>query len=126
MKLKYWKNYSLEELKKLIKEKPLTKERIKYVLQNKIEKIVFDDADTSLIRPGVVNHKYIIHIGLREPLEERKISLIHEICHAFYEAGALEAEEMIEKEAQRFYKENKDFVEELYLRLFNEAKTETR
>ena len=133
--MEFWNDYSLKELDKLIKEKPLTKERINYVLQNKIENIEFSDIfEISQIMP-YNNNKYIIFISLQQPLEEREISLIHEICHAYYKVGGITAstpwfgperrkaekiEKRIDEEAQRFYKENKDFVKELYLRLSSE------
>ena len=123
-----WKIDTSQELEKLIYEKPLTQESINYVLHNKINKIVLlNESSTAFISPiGTGDEDFNIFIPAKFSLEERSQCLIHEICHAHYEAGGIglvggfrslserndrkRMEDLIENESQRFYKENKEFI----------------
>ena len=131
--MQFWRDYTPQELESLIKKNPLTEDRVNFILQNKIERIRFSKIATGFfITPD--NGKYRILIPLQVSLEERESGLVHEISHAYYEAGGPRVswlnpewekvekiEELIDKEAQRFYKKDKEFVKQLYSRLSSQS-----
>jgi hypothetical protein len=138
MMMGYWTEYTIEEFKELIEEKPLTEEDVIFVLRNKIKKILFSESFTlSRITPHD-GDTYTILISLRE--EDPKVGLIHEVCHAHYRIGGIspvtpcfgpenekciKIEEIIENEARRFYEGNKKFVKQIYSSLFSESANRT-
>ena len=103
----------------------MTQEGINHVLQNKINEVVLSNLfDYAYIIPTGYGD-FNIFLPAKFSLEERSQGLIHEICHAHYAArgfdlfgrGSLlkqedgkKMDELIEKEAQRFYGENKEFI----------------
>jgi len=110
--------YDPERLEILIHEKPLNKEAVQSVLDSKIIRVTFSDltCHCALLFP-FGDDRYSIVIKLRQSPEEQKISLIHEIIHVYYRANGEEIEEIVEREAQLFCKQNEEFVEELYTQL---------
>jgi len=124
--LKFWNDYTSQELEELVKGRPLTKESVNYVLQNKIKEIsVVDYVNKNAYAIPSCDGRYSIIIASNLSQEERSQSLIHEICHVNYRAlgiymgtphfgpkreEARRIEEILEKEAQRWYRENKDFI----------------
>jgi hypothetical protein len=118
-------NLSLEELRKLIEEQPLTEENVVYTLRNKIKRIILDDnvSGGRVIRSPSEEDQYFVWLGL-----DPEMDLIHEIAHVHYNVKGTgisgpffgpererkeEIEKMLEQEAQRFYDDNEDFVRQL-------------
>lgn len=66
---------------------------------------------------------FIIRINKNQCLEERELTLVHEIVHCLFQGDVYgdinchKVETIIEREAQRFYSQNRQFVHELYAQL---------
>lgn len=119
-----------KQLEEKIKQYPLTISTFEHILS--ICPIKFSSHKKSYTNYSQEeSSKTEIEIGLMQPLEEQQIGLIHEIVHCAYGAGSWSIldltqeqkkisdsiEALIENEAQRFYKENKDFVNATYEKL---------
>ena len=106
-----------------INENPLTKEILLSFLKNKVANISNNNPRNSaqLTKNG---DTYRIDIGFPDNRIEQELSLIHEAIHAIYDAlgwvfnpDQKEIENLIEREAERFYRENEDFVSQIYSKL---------
>mgnify|MGYP001571066412 CR=1 FL=1 len=101
------------------------------ILDNLLKGVAFlKDIKNAFINTDKLNDTtgYTIQIGLGYPPEEREIALIHEIIHAAYDVKTYwypvekereipELERIIEDEAQRFCRENPNFVKTVYQNL---------
>ena len=73
--------------------------------------------------PRMLKHKCAIWLGSKESKETQKLSLMHEIAHVFYSFWGLqsrydcELERLMQKEVERFYGDNPEFVEEIFSRV---------
>ena len=109
-----------------MKEKPLNRENFLQFLKEKVIRV----NNTRPIRIAMIfkrlekEDRYEISIGSLYPREEQEISLVHEVIHGHYGALGLvdnpekpEIENLIEHESKLFYKENIDFVRNIYSKL---------
>ena len=107
----------MSSLEERIKMYPLTRNKVELILEKKIKQIQF----RPLFQSGLLIRNVVV-INSSLPEEEQKITLIHEISHIYYrimgiENRTWEGEELLEKEAKRFYDSNTEFVEEIYKRI---------
>ncbi len=120
-------------LERMIQKEPLTKDGFVDYL-GKVDELRIIEKPL-LYNTGLISSiefpKWILKVSIEkyQSQEEKEITLVHELAHAFYLAIKLddifhdkdentknkkEVEDLIETESQRFYKENKEFVKELY------------
>lgn len=110
-------------LKERIRRYPLTEQLVKSILREKIEKIELKPFFSSGYLTPTRREKYIISINCLKPEEEQKLTLIHEIAHIYYHdfqncntlSEELEVERLLEEETKKFYRQNKDLVDEVYI-----------
>ncbi|MBU1204671.1 MAG: ImmA/IrrE family metallo-endopeptidase [Nanoarchaeota archaeon] len=109
----------MDDLEKTIKKNPLSRENIELILKTKVKEVIFWPmiASAALYFSPILGG-YIIKINSRQTKKEQKIDLIHEIAHIAYNLVDLETprhwEELLERESERFYKENKDSINQIY------------
>jgi hypothetical protein len=122
------KRYTSKEFLEKVEQKPLTPKRIIRTLNNKIAEISFDSKPLYEFITQKGKNQYAIFISSSKSQESQKDDLIHRIAHVAYEIsifGGLKdvskhstelkiIEDTIDKEAERFYQSNPDFVERLY------------
>ncbi len=96
----------------------LTQEDFTLVLEERVKEVRFKPmlSSAGLYKAPLMDKsdfgKYIIKINEWKDQEEQKLSLIHEILHVLCPLDT--AEEIIEAETKRFYKENQEFVNKIY------------
>lgn len=118
----YWK---LEEFRRFLHFRPLTPEDVNYFLNNRIKEIKKTDLEGSSAR--IVSKSPVlfeIRLGKTDSNRESQINLAHEIVHLFYrfrgEWGNYRqnpSERLVETEAIRFYRKNKDFLDSYLARV---------
>jgi hypothetical protein len=124
----YWHAYSPEDLRKLIKEEPLTPQRIDHLLKYHSFDVIFSDkTKPAILLDNRGGFDYIIFIYSPDNMEKQKKDLVHRVVHAWYKVSIFnvkdgkcpsgEIERMIIKESERFYKQNQKYVDSLYRKL---------
>jgi hypothetical protein len=118
-----WKEYSFATLFTQIKNHPLQKECIDYLINNKI--YGFKNEQSSLYKGtvGIVtgddfsNFKYLITFQKDTPVDLKSLIFIHELTHIHYmhvQNCSKNVEALISKEAERFFNQNKEFSKAKY------------
>ena len=121
-----------EELKTLIKEKPITEQIIKSTLENKVSKTIFTNehnCDSMCFGP-LRTGKYHIWVSLNYELEVQKISFVHELAHVYYDVSdsnglyvkyrtenQIKISKLLTEESKRFCKIHKNFIDKFYYSL---------
>ena len=112
--------YSAGDLERVMQEDPFDPEMLQDFLKTQVCAVHFCSIATCngyiLPLPSDENtfEVYIDNCWHNHTLDEEGITLVHEILHGFYHAtGKKDLEDCIERTAQRFYKENKEFVNDL-------------
>lgn len=122
----FWQYYSPDSLALTIAQNPLTQERVKNFLENSISGVIFVKSTNPRffgeIQP--VGAKFVISITIHPPRYARELTFVHEIVHGIFRAGdwnnsnpqssAEVMEDLIEKEAKRFYDSNLIFIKKMY------------
>lgn len=111
-------NPTLNDYARFIETNPLTPEKVKKTLENKVGNV--------LIKPMIVhggitykkeNGRQDILIREADPLSEKKVTLVHEVAHIIYPDSSDDLTDdcdiCIEREAKRFVADNLLFVDEL-------------
>jgi len=118
-----WKKYTAKKLEENVIKDPLTIGKIKQTLQTKINELRFYGGMYASCIIPVGNRRYSIFISTKDSPEKQKIKMIHTIDHAYREVSvysdesdkpSCRIEEIIENDAQKFCKYNKNFVDTLY------------
>ncbi|GEM_PF-3924332 len=124
-----------KELEEKINKNPLSIEAFEKIL-NSCEVTFSCHAKAYVIHSNTAESKVNIDIGLNQNQQEQQIGLVHEVTHCVYGAASwsildLNEEQkkvsdsielLIENEAQRFYQENKDFINATYEKLLTQNK----
>ena len=119
-----WQKYSPEELKSIIKKEPLTPERIEHVMKYHRVRILFSKEAISSVALDCERDKYLIIINSLDNAEKQKKDLAHKLVHVWYNASMLavkgtcsKIEGLVVKESERFYNQNKPYIDNLYAKL---------
>lgn len=112
-----WETWDHSKFKKYIQSNPLTKENAIYFLENHVSDISFDGFSSRMVMNSIKPIKFKITIERDISLEEKCISLMHELIHGFYRVKDSlsefdENEEAIDTEAIRFYNAETIFMQD--------------
>ena len=114
-----WWGWRVEEISRYINRRPLTQEDFNYFLHERVRNLNFENQQATYMFP-VSSQPILFDILVGIPREERAISLTHEIVHGFYcyqgdpfGPRPSPREQVVEREARRFYHENRSFLKKV-------------
>ncbi len=113
-----WLPYSQNGLELTINGSPLTQEVVRRFLSYVVSITFNESFDGGWTLHEREPFTFSVGIGTKGSLENQAIVLLHELGHIYYRFGGSgprhhSHEKLLDGEAERFYKENKKFVDEL-------------